>query len=68
MCERMLGTVEWFDFARGFGFIMGDDGPDYFVHLSNLRDRYRPLLEGVSVEFTPSMGQKGLVALDVVAL
>lgn len=66
MLERLLGTIEWFDFARGFGFINGDDGPDYFVHRANLRDKRRPLPDGASVQFTPSRGRRGFTALDVV--
>lgn len=28
----MEGTVKWFNIRKGFGFIQGDDGEDYFVH------------------------------------
>jgi cold shock protein len=30
------GTVKFFNHARGFGFITGDDGKDYFVHATGL--------------------------------
>ena len=30
----MLGTVEFFDAARGFGFITPDVGKDVFVHIT----------------------------------
>lgn len=66
MLERMRGSVKWFDTLRGFGFIKGDDGPDYFVHFSNIRGHgRRSLRDGAPVEFTPGRGPKGLVALDV---
>jgi len=32
----MTGTVKEYDRNRGFGFITGDDGDDYFVHVSGL--------------------------------
>ena len=32
----MQGTVKEYNRDRGFGFITGEDGDDYFVHLSGL--------------------------------
>ena len=32
----MTGTVKWFDMKRGYGFINGDNGKEYFVHYSNI--------------------------------
>ena len=31
------GIVKEYDTDRGFGFIVGDDGEDYFLHVSGLR-------------------------------
>ena len=31
------GTVKEYDRDRGFGFVTGDDGEDYFLHVSGLR-------------------------------
>ncbi|MBL7111654.1 MAG: cold-shock protein [Bacteroidales bacterium] len=33
----MRGTVKEYDRYKGYGFITGDDGEDYFVHVSGLR-------------------------------
>lgn len=36
----MRGTVKFFDKQKGWGFIAGDNGTDYFVHYSNLKDTF----------------------------
>ena len=32
----MRGTVKWFNVQKGFGFITGEDGKDYFIHSTNI--------------------------------
>jgi len=62
----LLGTVIWFNNARGYGFLGRDDGPDVFVHYSAiLGEGYRVLHEGDSVEFEIVQGPKGLQAANV---
>ena len=47
-----LGTVKWFNNAKGFGFIQAG-GKDYFVHFSEIQaDGFKELAEGQKVEFT----------------
>lgn len=68
MSERILGTVKWFNGAKGYGFLSREDGPDVFVHFSAISgDGYRSLEEGQRVEFTVEQGPKGLQATNVVA-
>jgi cold shock protein len=67
MGNRVVGTVKWFDNAKGFGFIEREDGDDVFVHFSAIRgDGFRTLVEGQQVEFVITESQKGLQADDVV--
>ena len=35
------GVVKEYDRLKGFGFIAGDDGEDYFVHVSGLREHLK---------------------------
>ncbi|MFC3606438.1 cold-shock protein [Stutzerimonas tarimensis] len=69
MAGRELGTVKWFNDAKGYGFIQREDGTDVFVHYRAIRgEGHRSLSEGQKVEFTISQGQKGLQADDVAGL
>ncbi|MFI5688419.1 cold-shock protein [Streptomyces sp. NPDC051636] len=54
------GTVKWFNAEKGFGFIAQDGGPDVFAHYSNIQGNgYRELVEGETVTFDVTQGQKG---------
>jgi CspA family cold shock protein len=60
------GTVKWFNEAKGYGFIKRDDGPDLFVHYTNIVGTgFRTLKEDDKVEFEVSEGPKGLQAINV---
>ena len=61
--EKMMnvGTVKWFNAAKGFGFICPKDGSkDVFVHISALqRAGIRGLRDGQSVEYELLAGKDG---------
>lgn len=60
------GQVKWFDSKKGFGFIIGPEGQDVFVHFSSiLGDGFRTLKDGEAVEYELVQGDKGLSALNV---
>ncbi len=59
----MKGTVKFFDTGKKFGFITGDDGKEYFVHESAVKDGV--LRENDSVEFETEQGERGPKALNV---
>jgi CspA family cold shock protein len=66
MSERVVGTVKWFNGAKGYGFLAREGGPDVFVHFSAIQgDGFRNLEEGQKVEFTIEQGPKGLQAAEV---
>ena len=56
-----VGTVKWFNPARGFGFIQPDDGTkDVFVHISAVeRSGLGNLGEGQRIEFDRERVQQG---------
>jgi CspA family cold shock protein len=60
------GNVKWFDSKKGFGFIVGPDGKDVFVHFSSIEgDGFRSLKDGEPVEYDLVTGAKGLSAQKV---
>ena len=67
MSERINGTVNWFNPAKGYGFLGRENGEDVFVHFSAIQmDGYRRLEQGQQVEFSIEEGPKGLQAVNVI--
>ncbi len=63
------GTVKWFNGEKGFGFIEQAEGPDVFVHFSEIQGTgYKTLDEGQAVEFEVTQGPKGAQASQVRAI
>jgi len=63
---KELGTVKWFNAAKGYGFIQRESGEDVFVHFSAIQgEGYRTLEEGARVSFEVKKGPKGLQAANV---
>lgn len=60
------GKVKWFDSKKGFGFIIGPDNKDVFVHFSRIvGDGFRSLKDGEEVDYELLEGEKGLHAENV---
>ena len=54
------GTVKWFDSKKGFGFILGEEGEDIFVHFSViLGDGFRSLKDGEAVDYELGCALRG---------
>jgi len=61
-----VGTVKWFNEAKGFGFIQQENGEDVFVHYSAITgEGFKTLAEGERLEFDVTKGPKGLQAANV---
>jgi CspA family cold shock protein len=64
--EKEIGTVKWFNDAKGYGFISRESGDDVFVHhTAIMMEGFKSLSEEQQVEFTVEQGDKGLQAVDV---
>ena len=60
------GTVKWFNYKKGFGFIEQEDGEDVFVHHRSIIGKGRKSLrEGQKVLMDIVDGDKGLQAENV---
>ncbi len=62
--EKMKGTVKFFNNMKGFGFIAGEDGKEYFVHQTGLKEGVS-LDEDDSVEFEVEQGDRGPKSVNV---
>jgi CspA family cold shock protein len=58
------GKVKFYNDMRSFGFITGDDGKDYFFHISGVEGG-KTLKEEDKVSFETEMGDRGLKAVKV---
>lgn len=54
----MKGNVKFFNEVKGFGFITGEDGKEYFFHNSGLNEG-ESVDKGDSVTFEVEQGDKG---------
>ncbi len=60
----MKGKVKFFNNMKGFGFIKGEDGKEYFFHHSDIK-KEASLREDDEVSFEVGKGDRGPKAVNV---
>jgi CspA family cold shock protein len=69
MAGTQNGTIKRLVSEKGFGFVLGQDGREYFFHQSAcVGIRFDSLREGQSVTFEAGQGPKGPRAENVKAV
>jgi CspA family cold shock protein len=68
--HQVSGRIKWFDVAKGFGFIVPDDGPpDVLLHAACLRrDGHQTVQEGARITVEAARRARGLQALRILSL
>ncbi|MGQ3276919.1 MAG: cold-shock protein, partial [Shinella sp.] len=67
---EITGVIKWFDVAKGFGFIVPDNGmQDVLVHVTCLRrDGYQTVLEGTRVVALIHQRDRGYQAFRILSM
>lgn len=67
---EVAGFIKWFDVAKGYGFIVPDDGsPDVLIHVTCLRrDGYQTANEGARIVCEAQVRSKGLQAFRIIIM
>ena len=62
------GKVKWFDPAKGFGYVSGEDGTDAYLRASALPEGVTSLRAGTKVEYSFADGRRGPQVLSLTVL
>lgn len=64
--DQIEGVVKWFDQRKGFGFVVGPDGQDVFIHYSVIEgEGFRVLEDAAPIRYSAVKTDKGWKATQV---
>ncbi|MFW8593177.1 cold-shock protein [Cribrihabitans neustonicus] len=68
--QRVQGLVKWFDPAKGYGFVVSDEGgPDILLHVNVLRNfGQSSVADGVRIEVVTQETGRGVQAVEVLSI
>lgn len=61
----MHGVVKYFLKSKGYGFITGEDGKEYFFHVNEVKNKFKEITDGLPARFEEAVSPKGYRALQV---
>lgn len=62
----MNGIVKFYNETKGYGFISGDDGRDYFFHITSVIGNCNFISKDQKVSYILSKGKKGYMAKNII--
>lgn len=68
--REVLGQVKWFDPAKGFGFVVADEGgPDILLHANVLRNfGQSSVADGARIQILVQETERGVQAVEVLKI
>jgi CspA family cold shock protein len=68
--QKRMGKVKWFDTAKGFGFVVDDEGgPDILLHANVLRNfGHSSVAEGTEIEIVVVASDRGQQVSEIVSM
>lgn len=61
----MRGVIKNFIESKGYGFIAGENGKDYFFHINEVKERLKQISDGLPVQFEEAVSPKGYSAKQI---